>query len=98
MERAWCKWKKNAMERKGTRLTLLGLGLAVMPVLAAARTGTWETMDGGNGEMVITKSQVRRRYRSVDASRKRRKRKGVESRKNVNSEEKKRRSLRKKKK
>uniref|UniRef100_A0A7S3XFD0 Uncharacterized protein n=1 Tax=Picocystis salinarum TaxID=88271 RepID=A0A7S3XFD0_9CHLO len=45
------------MERKGTHVTLMGLGLAVMPVLAAARMGTWETLEGGNGEMVITKSQ-----------------------------------------
>lgn len=65
--------EKNAMERKGRPVTLLGLGLAVLPVLATARMGTWETLDGGNGEMVITRSQVRRQNRSMDASRRREK-------------------------
>lgn len=85
--------EKNAMERKGTPVTLLGLGLAVLPVLAAARMGTWETLDGGNGEMVITRSQVRRQRRSMEASRRESKRKGVESRTDVNSEEEKKKTI-----
>jgi len=56
------------MDRNGARRTALVMGLA-MPVLAAARMGAWETMDGGNGEMWITKTKVRGRWKKKTRTR-----------------------------